>query len=112
MLRCKNSNSHNIQVDIGSGVTENESLLLEREINMHSTIDHPHVIKLWDTLIEESKVYMIMELAENGTLFSYQNKHHLVNEAEAFKFFSQTLSAIRYMHSKDVMHRDIKVKSI
>jgi serine/threonine protein kinase len=36
---------------------------LEREINLHATVDHPHVIKLWDTLIEDNTVYMIMELA-------------------------------------------------
>ena len=73
-------------------------------------MDHPHVIKLWDTLIEDNTVYMVMELAENGTLFTYQNKHCMISEAESFKFFSQTLSAIRYMHSRDMMHRDIKVK--
>ena len=76
---------------------------------MHSTLDHPHIIKLWDTLIEENIVYMIMEIAENGTLFGYQNKHRIINEAEAYKFFSQTLSAINFIHSNDIMHRDLKV---
>lgn len=76
---------------------------------MHTNVDHPHIIKLWDTLIENDIVYMIMELAENGTLFTYQNKHQRITEAEAFKFFSQTLSAINYLHSHDMMHRDIKV---
>jgi serine/threonine protein kinase len=50
-----------------------------------------------------------MELAENGTLFAYQSKNIRITEAEVFKFFSQTLSAIRYMHANDIMHRDIKV---
>jgi serine/threonine protein kinase len=50
-----------------------------------------------------------MELAENGTLFAYQSKNVAITEAEVFKFFSQTLSAIRYMHANDIMHRDIKV---
>ena len=84
-------------------------LLLEREINLHAKMDQPHIVKLWDTLIEQDRVFMIMELAENGTLFSYQGKQRTVSEAEAFKFFSQTLSAIQYMHANDVMHRDIKV---
>lgn len=52
---------------------------------------------------------MIMELAENGTLFAYQNKHPTISEAEVFKFFSQTLNAVRYLHEKDIMHRDLKV---
>ena len=72
-------------------------------------MDHPHLIKLWDTLIDKDIVYMIMELAESGTLFTYQNKHPQITEAEAFKFFSQTLSAISYLHSHDIMHRDLKV---
>jgi serine/threonine protein kinase len=53
---------------------------------------------------------MVMELAENGTLFNYQNKQQRLTEAEAFKFFSQSLSAIKYMHQHDRMHRDIKVR--
>jgi serine/threonine protein kinase len=52
---------------------------------------------------------MVMELAEKGTLFTYQNKHPQLNEAEAYKYFSQSLSAIKYMHKNDLMHRDIKV---
>jgi serine/threonine protein kinase len=84
-------------------------LLLEREINLHTVIDHPHIIKLWDTLIDQNMVYMIMELAENGTLFAYQNKNQAISEAETFKFFSQTLSAIKYMHANDIMHHNLKV---
>jgi serine/threonine protein kinase len=54
-------------------------LLLEREINLHAKMDHPHIVKLWDTLIEQDRVFMIMELAENGTLFSYQGKQRTVS---------------------------------
>lgn len=63
------------------GVCENEALLLEREINLHTLVDHPHIIKLWDTLLEEDIVFMIMELAENGTLFAYQSSNKTISEA-------------------------------
>ena len=66
-------------VDLSGDISENELLLLEREINLHATMDHPHIIKLWDTLIEEDTVYMVMELAEHGTLFSYQNAHRNIS---------------------------------
>jgi serine/threonine protein kinase len=63
MLRCQDRITFTIQVDISHASNENELLLLEREINLHAVVDHPHVIKLWDTLIEDNTVYMVMELA-------------------------------------------------
>lgn len=63
MLRRQSGTSFTTQVNIGEGHSENELLLLEREINLHSAVDHPHIVKLWDTIIEHSVVYMIMELA-------------------------------------------------
>jgi serine/threonine protein kinase len=47
--------------------------LFEREIAVHSTVDHPHIVKLWDTIMEDDQLYMIMEYAENGNLFYHQN---------------------------------------
>ena len=38
---------------------------------MHALLDHPHIIKLWDTIQSANKVYMIMEYAANGSLFHY-----------------------------------------
>lgn len=52
---------------------------------------------------------MVLELAQNGNLFNYQNKNKKLSETEAVKFFSQTLNAIEYMHSLNIMHRDLKV---
>ena len=51
-----------------------------------------------------------MEYAEMGNLFYYQNTKNIFNEAEAFKFFCQTLSAVNYLHLNDIIHRDLKVK--
>jgi serine/threonine protein kinase len=52
---------------------------------------------------------MVMEYAENGNLFNHQNTRKVFSEAEAFKFFTQTLQGIQYLHQRDIIHRDIKV---
>jgi serine/threonine protein kinase len=53
--------------------SESEVKLVEREIKLHSELDHPHIIKLWDTLREGRRIYMIMDYADGGNLFSHQN---------------------------------------
>lgn len=52
---------------------------------------------------------MVMEYAEMGNLFYYQNTKNIFSEAEAFKYFCQTLSAVNYLHLNDIIHRDLKV---
>ena len=47
-----------------------------------------------------------------GNLFYYQNTKNIFSEAEAFRFFSQTISAVNYLHANDIIHRDLKVKFI
>lgn len=87
---------------------------MAREIKMHSKLDHPHIIKLWDTLTDGHKIYMVMDYAQNGSLFNYHSA--LLKEgkqpsiAQIYQFFYQTLQAVKYLHSLDIMHRDIKVK--
>lgn len=81
---------------------------MERETFIHADINHPHIIKLWQVIKEDSKVYMIMEYAEKGNLFYYQNQKRAFNEEEASVFFSQTLSAVEYLHSLNYVHRDLK----
>lgn len=37
-----------------------ELKLVEREIRLHSSIMHPHVVTLWDTFAEEGNTYMVL----------------------------------------------------
>lgn len=34
--------------------------IIEKENKIHAMLDHPHIVKLWDNIVEEDKLYMIM----------------------------------------------------
>jgi len=52
---------------------------------------------------------MIMEYAEQGNLFFHQNTKNTFTENEAYKYFTQTLKGVQYLHNSNVIHRDLKV---
>lgn len=49
-----------------------------------------------------------MELIKGFELFDYLTKHGRIYETTAAKVFSQIVSAVKYIHSHNISHRDIK----
>jgi len=99
------------QIDLASIPSEVEVKLVEREVKLHSTVHHPHIVTLWDTISEDGNMFIILEYAEQGNLFYYQNTKQVFTEPEAALFFAQTVRAMDHLHSLDIMHRDLKVTS-
>lgn len=57
-------------------------------------------------------MFLILELAENGSLFSYLRKRKRLPENEAFVYFFQTCLGIDYLHKKNIIHRDLKPENL
>lgn len=60
----------------------------------------------------KNKVYLVLEYAANGNLFSYSRKRKKLDETEVRKLFLQVCEAIEYMHKKGLLHRDLKPENI
>ena len=82
---------------------------LKREINIQRSINHPHITKLYDYFEDNENVYLVLEYAENGSLFHYLRRKKKFTEDEAFIYFFQTCLGIDYLHKKKIIHRDLKV---
>ena len=82
------------------------------EIDIQSRISHKNIIKLFNVNETIKSFDLIMEYANNGTLFHYIKRNKGLNEKLSFKFFIQICNAIFFLHKNNLMHRDIKPENI
>lgn len=72
-------------------------------------LNHPNIIKFYQVIQTDKILYLVMEYASGGELFDYLLAHGRMKEEEARITFSQIVSAMQYLHSKNIIHRDLKV---
>jgi calcium-dependent protein kinase len=75
-------------------------------------LDHPNIARLQEVYEDEEQIYLVQELGSGGELFDVlddQPDYHY-GETEAVELMFQMLSALRYLHSKGIVHRDLKLE--
>lgn len=69
-------------------------------------VQHPHVVRLYEVIDTQTKLYLILELGDGGDLYDYIMKHEDgLNEHLAREYFRQIVRAISYCHKLHVVHR-------
>ena len=86
--------------------------IINKEIEIQSRINHPNIIRLYNIYENSNTIYMIMEYLNNGNLFSLIRRKKGLIEIEAYKYFSQIVNAIKFLHKNNIIHRDIKPENI
>ena len=89
-------------------ITNSDLHNIKTEISIHRKLDHPNIIKFYDYIHKDHNVYLILDYAESGNLYSYIHKRKSLSSEEIFRFFYQATLAIQYLHQNDILHRDIK----
>ncbi len=85
---------------------------LIREIETLSMVDHPNIIKYYETYSDEKYFYIIMEHCTGGDLFDYIVKKKHFSETEACNLIFKMMSAVVHCHSLGIVHRDLKPENI
>ena len=91
--------------------TKQQSHVLNEKRILAST-DHPFVLRLMATYQDEGELYMLLELALGGELFSLLAKRAPLSDKDARFYASQVVSIFNYMHGLKVIYRDLKPENL
>lgn len=106
---------------------------IENEIQYHSSLNHPNIIKIFECKREEDQIFLIVELAHGQKIsessnslnekgktiydcfelldFYHKTGQHLTID-QIRNYFRQIVSAVKYIHEQGLIHGDIKTENI
>jgi len=98
--------------DVGFKVWESERLqkLFWQEASKLKGCDHPHIVKVKELFSEGKANCMVMEYIDGMTLDRRSQK--ILSEKEALRYIEQIGQALMVVHSRGVLHRDIRPGNI
>ncbi|XP_029725485.2 serine/threonine-protein kinase Nek8 [Aedes albopictus] len=98
-----------------SDLTKSERDLAMNEVEVFSKLHHPNIIAYLGSFVRGDYLFIEMEFADKGTLAQILiEKSHGERLPERFilNIFEQISSAINYMHSQNILHRDLKTANV
>lgn len=95
-------------------MTKEERQAALNEVKVLSMLSHPNIIEYYENFLEDKALMIVMEYAQGGTLLDYLQSQNgrLLEEEEILHFFAQMLLSIQHVHSKQILHRDLKTQNI
>ncbi|XP_048218730.1 testis-specific serine/threonine-protein kinase 4 isoform X4 [Perognathus longimembris pacificus] len=85
---------------------------LPREIQVMKILRHKYLINFYQAIETTSRVYIILELAQGGDVLEWIQRYGACTEPLAGKWFNQMTLGIAYLHSKGIVHRDLKLENL
>jgi NIMA (never in mitosis gene a)-related kinase len=86
--------------------------ILQQESDILFSLYHPNIVKYVKSFAERGRFYIVMEYVEGQDLGTCLSKNGPLNEQQALYYFIQLVSALKYCHDNQILHRDVKPQNI
>lgn len=87
-----------------------------KEVELLKVVDHPNVVKFYDSFIFENELYIATEFADKGDLRKYLKRRIMekdpLDELQVFDLIKQISLGLNHLHEKRIIHRDLKPANI
>lgn len=100
------------EIDLLKFKGDQERLSTVNEVEIMSSLDHPNIIKYYNAFATDTKLIIEMEYANFGTLATYLNLQGPLELSEILIIFKQLTRGLSYLHSKSIIHLDLKMENI
>lgn len=82
------------------------------EANIHKKFNHPNIVKLHNVEVYNLKFYMILEYCKKGSLHDLLKRQNSLTFEKIKYYFKKICEGLQYLHSKKIIHRDLKLENI
>ncbi|KAL1521461.1 hypothetical protein AB1Y20_021123 [Prymnesium parvum] len=85
-----------------------------KEVRLLASFQHPHIIQYRDSFVEGGTLHIVMDYAECGDVHGLLKARggELLPEEQVLEYFVQLCLAMEHVHSKRVLHRDLKPQNL
>ncbi|KAL6944962.1 hypothetical protein ACO0QE_002404 [Hanseniaspora vineae] len=83
-----------------------------REINALRLLTHPNIVQLEEVLQNKTHIGIVLEYASGGEFYKFIQERKRLKENQSCGLFAQLISGVHYMHSKGLVHRDLKLENL
>lgn len=83
-----------------------------REARAAATLNHPHIVAVYDWGAVDGIYYMVMEFVRGRSVREILNANGKLAPAQAAEIVGQTLEALAHAHARGIVHRDLKPENV